>query len=582
MVRLSPFLTAALTALSTTSHVEAKRVARPPGGVVSSRDTVDGRSTTAIPAKPEPVILKPLHNHHIARADTHAAAPAPEPVVLRPLRMHSKSNAKRALLKDVLKLKSKETLYWSSTHGTVAKLDWEAPGDAENIVNLEDIDDMVRQVACPSKSEDPLKVTFAEEADYNDAEDIWKWVNQKEENQFFLLVGAGKCGWNTDRIVYKVTGLVYNDEAETAYLHATQIPWSQAAHTYDLTLGNTKIPHSQQIHRARAPGFWDDVGDFFENVGDKIEEGIEHIGDKIEEAIGQFDTSPSLSIPLGSNLTGKALSFSVPGAAPGGGDISLAASCITCTTSGSIWVQAHFAAKKFQMTDAALEISLPDPIVADVVLGVTLSAALTQPLTRTIPVFAPPLGGVKIPGVISLGPQVTLSLGAEIGAVRGSVGVTMGGRASINKDSKARLDFLDEKRTGKTGWDVNFDNEQFKVDTSVEVGAAGFVRGAIGVEVSVFESGFLAEVSADAPKLSATLKATASTNCTVCGQYMTGVTGSLNFGTTVGVGLKKKVAGAEQPLWGVNFVEAKMPAIASFCQGFGPKGQDCKAKALIP
>jgi hypothetical protein len=35
---------------------------------------------------------------------------------------------------------------------------------------------------------------------------------------------------------------------------------------------------------------------------------------------------------------------------------------------------------------------------------------------------------------------------------------------------------------------------------------------------------------------------------------MTGVTGSLNFGTTVGVGLKKKVAGAEQPLWGVNFV----------------------------
>lgn len=49
-----------------------------------------------------------------------------------------------------------------------------------------------------------------------------------------------------------------------------------------------------------------------------------------------------------------------------------------------------------------------------------------------------------------------------------------------------------------------------------------------------------------------TLTWTAS-NCTVCGEFQNGLQGSLNFGTSIGASLTKKVAGTETPLWSLNF-----------------------------
>jgi len=85
------------------------------------------------------------------------------------------------------------------------------------------------------------------------------------------------------------------------------------------------------------------------------------------------------------------------------------------------------------------------------------------------------------------------------------------------------------------------------------------------------ETGFAAEMSAKLPSLSATLKAiqctvfvpliplkatannASATTCTACGDHQNGIQGSLTLGTSIGVSLKKKVFGDEEPLWSLTF-----------------------------
>ncbi|GAB1316114.1 hypothetical protein MFIFM68171_06324 [Madurella fahalii] len=591
MVRPDFFLAAALAA---STHAQARNVERLGARHLrGSRNPISTRETQYVSSRDTPIV------------------PAPSaPVILQPLRIPRPGNSKRDR-RTALELKAAETLYWSGQDGTVAKLTIETPGGTENIVNLEMIDDMVRQVTCPS-SEGEFKVAFAEEADFNDAEDIWQWVNQEADNHFLLLVGAGTCGWNTERIVYNVTDLIYNDEAETAVLEAKRTTWKLAAHTFDLTVGSAALPPAPSAAGGKAnrrhPGIFDKVGDFFEDAGDKITDTVTDVADTVSEGVGDavdaiaggaadaadkvtdivdnidpsVSVDPSFTIPLASNLTAKSLSFTLPGTTPSGGDTTLSATCLDCTTAGSLTLQAHFSARFFELTDAAVEVALPaEGLTATALLGVTLRGDVLQPVTRSIPLFEIAPGGVSIPGVLTIGPTVGVSLGMEVGGVRGSVTATMGGSATVQGGSKARLDFLDESRTGKEGWGVDFQGEEFKVEAAVDARASVFLRGAVGVEISVLESGFAAQLTADAPTLSATLKAAASTDCTVCGNFQTGVQGSLNFGTSIGVSLTKKVAGTETPLWSLNFAEVNTPAIAEFCQGFGPQGEQCLANTLL-
>lgn len=454
--------------------------------------------------------------------DTPVTPASSDPVILQPLRIPRSGNSKRDR-RAALELKTAETLYWGGQDGTVAKLTIETVEGTENIVNLEMIDDMVRQVSCPS-TEGEFKVTFAEEADFDDAEDIWQWVNQEADNHFLLLVGAGTCGWNTERLVYNVTDLVYNDEAETAILEAKRTTWKLAAHTFDLTVGNAALPPSVagKAHRRR-PGFFDKIGDAFDDAGDKIGDFFDDAGDKIADTAGDVaDTvesgagkvvdaitggaadaadkvsdivggidpavsaNPSFTIPLDANLTAKSLSFTLPGTSPSGGDTTVSATCLDCSTTGSLTLQAHFAARLFELTDAAVEVSLPEGgLAATALLGLTLRGDLVQPVSRSIPVFEFSPAGVVIPGVLTLGPTVGVSLGMELGGVRGSVTATLGASATVEGGSRARLDFLDENGSGKEGWGVHFQGEEFKVEAAIDARAGVFLRGTVGVEVSV-------------------------------------------------------------------------------------------------
>lgn len=403
---------------------------------------------------------------------------------MRPVRIPRSGNAKRDR-RTALELKSSDTLYWSAVDGTMAKFTIELPDEMENIVNLEQFDGMVREITCPPEAGE-FKIAFNEKADFDDAADIWRWVNEKADNHFYLVVGAGDCGFNKDRIVYNVTNLVYNDEAETAVLEAKLTTWKEAAHTFDLTVGRAALPppssSSTSAHHRRDIGdFFDNVGDKFKDVGDKIVDGVEKIGDKIGDAL-TIDERPSFSVPLSADLTGSSLSFDLPG----NKSMTASVTCVECSTAGSLQVEGHFAARAFDITAASVRVSLPDEgLRATTLLELALTAELRQGVKRSVPIFKAAPSPLIIPQLMTIGPAVALNLVGEIGAVQGTVALTMGGRATVAGGSWAMLDFFDEKKTSKEGWGVTFEGEQFAAKASIETTAGVFLRGSIGLEISV-------------------------------------------------------------------------------------------------
>ncbi|KEZ39992.1 hypothetical protein SAPIO_CDS8972 [Scedosporium apiospermum] len=592
------------------------------------------------------------------------------PMIMTPLRINRGGNTKRDR-REALAPQAEESLYWSAQDGTVAELTLSMPGENENIVNLERIDDMVRNIECLRNGTGQVKIQFAEEADFDDAEDIWQWVNQEPGNHFTLLVGAGACGWNENqRVLYTVTGLVYNDESETVILEAETTTWKDSVHTFSLNIGKPAVVNGAPVQRRTMAGvrgrrgFFDKVRDALKgatdkvvdtasdivgavgdatdkavdtasgvadkvvdtvtdaagkakdaasdaastvgegagqaadkavdtatdivnNVGDATDKAVDKVVDVVGDAtdtvadttgsvvdvIGDLidpDHSADFSIPFDSDFTGKSLTFSVDG-------VDVTASCTECTTTGSFNIRGSFRVNQFLTEEAWIELSTGG-VTAKAVLGLTLKGALTGKLAeKSVPIVKFSPAGVSIPGVLTIGPTISVNLGAEISEVRGSVGVTLGGTATIPASS-SRLDFLSEDKTTATGWEPTFDVAPFKADASVEAKATAFLKAAVGLEISAVETGFSAELSANLPALTASLKAVTSATCTVCGDHQSGIQGSLTLGTSVGVSLKKKVLGDEEPLWSLSFADAKLADLAAFCLGIGPSGDQCLAK----
>jgi len=464
----------------------------------------------------------------IVGRDESVASVAFEPMVLAPVYpARRRGNTKRDR-RAALELQPEQTLHWKGLDGTVAALTVSTPGENENIVNMELIDDMVQSVSCPVDGAGQFKVRFAAAADFDDAQDIWQWVNQAVANTFMLIVPAGACGWNQGRIVYTVGALDYNDEKETAVLDVQRTSWKEAAHTFDLTVGKPAAAEKAAARRrsARRPsrrgllgkiggvvkgaastvvdtvsgaaeaaadvvsgaaGEVVDVvgsvaGDAVDVVGSVAGDVVDTVGDAAGEVADAVDSvvnpdlSPDFTIPFRSDFSNKSVTFAQDG-------VEIAASCVQCFTTGSLDIQGRFRARNFEIEEAWIEAST-EGLSAKAVLGLTLKGELTGTLAeKSVPVFKVSPAGISIPGVLTIGPTVAVSLGAEISKVKGGVTVSFGGTATI-PPSITRLDFLNEENTVGQGWEPSFKAEPFKADAFIEAGAAAFVKVAVGLEIS--------------------------------------------------------------------------------------------------
>ncbi|CAH0025185.1 unnamed protein product [Clonostachys rhizophaga] len=479
---------------------------------------------------------------------------ATESIVLKPLRpSRGRKSARDGM--NAFEVLSEDYLYWAGSDGTVTELKVDMSGAKEGLVDTEYWSDLVESMDCPNgngstgvNGTEQVTVRFSEKLDFDDAADIWKWVKQDEERQFVLMVGAGDCGWNEDRILYQINDIGFDDPANTAMLRGKSISWKDALHTFELHIGKSAVQSAQAQRTTVRRGLFDSIGDVFSDIGDALK--------------GEYN--PDVSIPFEHDLSGKSLSFPVDDG------LTISGTCSNCSTSGTFNIEGRFRVKFFKLKEAVIELST-EGIDVTTIIQLGLKGDLTDALVqKSLSLLKLSPGGVSIPGILTIGPTVAISLDAGISAIKGAVKLTMGGTASIPA-SKSTLDFLAEDKTTSTGWDVQMSPSPLEADASIEAGASAALTASVGLELTALETGFAAQLSAALPKLSAALQAISSLTCNACKKYSNAISGSVGLSTSLSLDLRKKMGSSYKNLWSLTLAEKTLATLASFCEPVGPQ-----------
>lgn len=312
-----------------------------------------------------------------------------------------------------------------NSNAAIATLTLYMPGETENVLSMEKFDGMLASVECKN---DSIAMTFEDDATFAYAQRVWDWVNGADNHSFVMVAGPGDCGNNTNRMPFVITALQYDEAANKATLAATQSDWITVSHSYDLVVGSV----------AQTPG-----------------------------DLRARDISKTSSIDFNHDLTG---SFAL-----GIGNLEARVACLNCSTAGQFDMEFKISQKFFVPTGASMKFS-PKGVSAIAQLKLSGSGTITDSLTKTFDILSIPISGIKIPGVLDLGPFLTIAIGAELSAISLTAGVTSGATGALSDDAIVEMNLLDPTENKFSGWMPTIDILDVTVDASISGGVAVFLQ----------------------------------------------------------------------------------------------------------
>lgn len=183
------------------------------------------------------------------------------------------------------------------------------------------------------------------------------------------------------------------------------------------------------------------------------------------------------SVPFDNRFPDEPLSLTLD-------NVTVSAQCKECFTTGSFDVKGRFRSVNFDIKEAWIELSTKG-ISAKAVIALGLKGALTGKLAeKSVSIFKASPAGIVIPGVLAIGPTVSVDMGVEVSEITAGLNLQLGGTATIPASS-SRLNFLDKNGSKTVGWKPTFKEEPFKADGFVELKASAYIKPAIGLEITV-------------------------------------------------------------------------------------------------
>ncbi len=321
-------------------------------------------------------------------------------------------------------------------------------GDEELIISMERFAPQLKAVNCSQN----MIMSFKANSSYQSAIQSWDWVNFNEQRTFIMIANYPGCGADNLRQPWVVSNADYDHRHLTVHLNATKKEWTEVAHTYNLDFGKYSTPISRKARRM--------------NFNKQINL------DLTATLPASFTTSVDI-IP----------------------NLNVGVTCSNCGTRGTITLAGHVETSWFKIKNFTVSAN-PTGVEMDLNLGISVSA--TDPALSFNPApwdfFTIPLGGFEIPGLVTLGPELTLGAGFGITGVEGTATLSTSVTGKIPDSSTAELNvFGDNKGATFSGWipvwTVGPLDVSEKVSSSIDVfgnakvGVALEVVG-IGVEVA--------------------------------------------------------------------------------------------------
>jgi hypothetical protein len=248
-----------------------------------------------------------------------------------------------------------------------------------------------------------------------------------------MVAGGRQCGWNTNRLPFNVTSIVYDDKQITAHLNATASDWQTLAHTYDLTVG--QIPQTPSKLRKR-------------------------------------DLSKDFSLGFKHAFPVPSFKFSDPG-------VDVEFECEDCGTDGSFSIsfQLHTELLIPKSVSASF---IPKGVSASINPKVTFGVNITDPKSVEHEFPGIPVDGVSIPDLLNIGPQIIFSVGVEVGPIEGQASLSTGITLGFKDSAILTLSLLDSKSTF-SGWTPTVTKKPLSVDAEISGEAKMFAAAAIAL-----------------------------------------------------------------------------------------------------
>ncbi|KAI5456071.1 hypothetical protein BGZ63DRAFT_323377, partial [Mariannaea sp. PMI_226] len=358
--------------------------------------------------------------------------------------------------------------------------------NSSRVLNFNRMQDLVASLDCSSENQVVLK--FKNETSLQTTQSHWRWVSDAPENTLYFVVDGEECGGEHGREQYAITHVAFDTPALTATLTGPATPWASLLDDVTLRMKST----------SGGPGLdkrWSDKGSF------------------------------SIAHDFSRNIFNKTVD-----------GVTFAIQCANCKTTGGFEYDISLGG-----TNQA-SFTTTNGLGASLGLGVSASGGLTTNLDRySLNLLTIPLGGIHIPHLVDLGPEVTIDAVAAIKTISGKIEADMGVAMTIPDGTTLRVG-------GGSSDDIkpqfNLIGPSISASASIKVSVGPVITLDIDAKLAGFP-GYVLGVAINAPEIDATLSAAASTAGKACDNSLAGIDLSITAQADVNIFYGKGSAGQE-------------------------------------
>ncbi|KAK6530924.1 hypothetical protein TWF281_007756 [Arthrobotrys megalospora] len=429
----------------------------------------------------------------------------------------------------------------------MANMTLHQPDDSHPLIMMERFDGLLKDVSCASES---ITLDFHHKEAMDYAIKTWDWINEGEEDYFFLIANHPGCGEEAQRNPYRVGKVQYDQKIFRTVLTTEAVEWNTVASDFDISLGSANL--SKRVSRRGITsaditkrGFFDIFSNF------------------------DFGKSVYWDLSVGDDYSRKTI-ISDPFHEFARVDIT----CVGCYLSGGLQVTGYIKVVKFAVQELYIG-AKPKDLHGKLELETMLRAAIPHGILKANKtLFAVGIPGLSIPKIFVLGPSLQYEVGAAI-ATAGTGNFTVGAAAAIPNGAALYGDLMNPSKSEANGFEGTTIDPVIKLnDLTVTASAFAYSKPIVAFGVKILDTiGAECALELSLPLLNLDLKAGYNKDG-FCPEKSRAVTTGLK--TTSGAnielwfkaakfsGLPQMMPNYDKKLWGVKW------PFGELCFPFGP------------
>ncbi|KAF3931909.1 hypothetical protein ABW20_dc0100443 [Dactylellina cionopaga] len=307
----------------------------------------------------------------------------------------------------------------------MANMTLQQPDADHPLIMMEKFDGLLKSVSCKKGS---IAMDFNTKAAMDYAIKAWDWINEKDDDYFFLIANHKGCSEDAQRTPYRISKVDYDEKAFKTVLTTESISWDNLAANFDLSLGSANLSprlskrglNSRDITKR---GFWDIFSTF------------------------DFGKSVYWDLSVGDNFSRKTI-YSDPFHQAK----MLQMTCAGCYLSGGIEFSGYVRVERFSVKELRIG-GKPKNLHAKLEVETVLAGAIPGgALKFEQTLFELGIPGLSIPGIFTLGPSLQYQVGFGLSSA-GTANFTVGVATQIQNGAGLLADFMTPSNSGANGFD---------------------------------------------------------------------------------------------------------------------------------